>query len=139
MDEFFRSKSRRQHGLITRQQLAERLKPRQIDHRVVEGQLKLVRRGVYRVAGAPETWEKHLLAACLARPGSVASFRAAAAVWRLPGFDPDVLEITVEGIRRARLDGVIVHESQVWGPRHIARRSGIPCHPSRACCATSAR
>ncbi len=30
------------------------------------------------------------------------------------------------GIRRARLDGVVVHESQVWGPRHIARRSGIP-------------
>jgi hypothetical protein len=126
MDEFLRSKTRRQHGLVTRQQLAERLKPHQIDRRVVAGQLELVRRGVYRIAGAPETWEQHLLAACLARSGSVASFRAAAFLWALPGFDQDVFEITVPGIPRARLDGVVVHESQVWGPRHIGRRAGIP-------------
>ena len=126
MDAFFRSTSRRQQGLITRAQLADQLKPHQIDRRVAEGQLELVRRGVYRVAGAPETWEQHLLAACLARPGSVASFRAAAFLWALPGFNQDVFEITVPGIRRARLDGVSVHESQIWGPRHIARRSGIP-------------
>ena len=35
--------------------------------------------------GAPASWEQSLLAACLAVPGPVASFRAAAALWHLDG------------------------------------------------------
>ena len=67
------------------------------------------------------------MAACLASDRAVASFRPAAALRMLPGFDPEVLEITVEGTRRMRLAGVVVHESQVWGPGHVATRMGIPC------------
>jgi hypothetical protein len=56
-------------------------------------------------------------------PSSVASFRSAATLWLLAGFDDDVLEITVPGTTRARLDGVIVHQA-TYGHRVTARRSG---------------
>lgn len=118
--------ARRQHGLVTTAQVLHHMPTGQLERLVRTGRLEGVRRGVYRTAGAPESWLQHLLAACLARPGSYASFRAAAALWRLEGFEADVLEITVPGSSRARLDGVVVHESRVVGPAHIATRNGIP-------------
>lgn len=118
--------AREQHGLVTTAQAQERLRPGQIDRLVRTSRLEVVRRGVYRIAGAPETWEQLLLAACIARPGSYASFRAAAALWELQDFDRTVLEITVEGSLRARLHGVVVHESTVTGPAHLDTRRGIP-------------
>jgi very-short-patch-repair endonuclease len=118
--------ARTQHGLVTTAQARQCLRPAQLDRLVRTRQLEPVRRGVYRTAGAPETWPQQLMAACLARPGSYASFRAAAALWHLEGFEPDELEITVPGSLRARLDGVLVHESRVAGPRHLAVRDGIP-------------
>ena len=54
--------------------------------------LEPVRRGVYRMAGVPETWEQQLLAACLAAgPEARASFRSAAALHGLEGFVRDTL------------------------------------------------
>ena len=120
------SLARRQHGLVTTTQALRQMQIGQLERLVRTGRLERVRRGVYRVAGAPESWLQHLLAACLARPGSYASFRAAAALWRLEDFEPEVLEITVPGSSRARLDGVVVHESQVVGPKHLSTRNGIP-------------
>jgi predicted transcriptional regulator of viral defense system len=107
--------ARTQHGLITTAQALQRIEPGQLDWLVRTGKLEPVRRGVYRTAGAPESWSQHLMAACLARPGSYASFRAAAALWDLEGFERRELEITVPGSSRARLDGIIVHESRVLG------------------------
>jgi hypothetical protein len=120
------SVARRQHGLVTHRQARAVLTERTLRRWLAEGRLEAVRKGVYRVAGAPESWEQCLLATCLARSGAHASFRAAAAVWLLAGFDRDVLEITVPGTSRVRLAEVVVHESTVWGPDHVARRAGIP-------------
>jgi hypothetical protein len=47
-------------------------------------------------------------------------------MWQLAGFADDVLEITVPGTSRARLDGVVVHESRVNPPGHCVTRLGIP-------------
>jgi very-short-patch-repair endonuclease len=67
--------------------------------------------GVYRIAGAPITWRGELLAACWAGgTRAVASHRSAAALWDLPG-GQRVLEITCPRWRRARHEGLIVHES----------------------------
>jgi very-short-patch-repair endonuclease len=118
---------RRQYGLVTTDQIAESSTRNELDHLVATGHLEPVRRGVYRCAGAPETWHQHLLAACLAAgDGAVASFRAAAALWELPGFDADVLEITVPGRHNPRLADVVVHQTNVWGPNHTAHHRRIP-------------
>jgi very-short-patch-repair endonuclease len=117
----------RQHGLVTTDQALETCTRGQLEHLVATGRLEPVRRGVYRCAGAPESWHQHLLAACLAAgDGAVASFRAAAALWELPGFDADLLEITVAGRRNPRLADVLIHQTNVWGPKHTASHRRIP-------------
>ena len=118
--------ARRQFGLVSHRQALTVVTVGQLKRLLASRRLEPVRRGVYRAAGTPENWHQHLLAACLASPGSVASFRSAAALWLLPELDSDSLEITVVGTRRVRLGGVIVHESQVWGSGHTATKYGIP-------------
>jgi very-short-patch-repair endonuclease len=86
-----------------------------------------VQRGVYRIAGVPESWQQRLLAVCLAAgPEARASFRAAAALHGFEGFGPDGLEITHFGRRPALISGVLIHESTVFGPRHFTAIDGIP-------------
>ena len=118
--------ARRQLGLVTRVQAVKVLTADQIRHRLRVGRLEPVRPGIYRVGGAPESWEQAVLGACLAVPGSEASFRSAAALWNLEGFPPEGIEITVPARRRRRLDGVIVHDTAVTGPMHSAAISNVP-------------
>ncbi len=122
---------------MTRERILATITRRQLEHRLADGRLERVRPCVYRVAGAPQTWEQVVLAACLtAGPRSHASFRAAARLWMLSGFETeDVVEITTPSRRRARISGVIVHDSEVTGRRHTARRHGIPVSsPARTLC-----
>jgi hypothetical protein len=118
--------TKRQYGLMTHEQALTVMSRDRIKHEVEMGHLESMRRFVLRVAGTPESWHQYVLAACLARPGACASFSTAAALWRLPGFDPEGVEITVPGFNRARLDHVIVHESTAWGDIHLATRERIP-------------
>jgi very-short-patch-repair endonuclease len=109
----------------------------QLEGQLRFGRLEIVRQGIYRSVATPETWAQLLLAACLAGgPGAAASFRSAAWLWRLAGFDaPDQLEITVPRQRRARLPGVIVHDTVVRGRAHTMRHTGIPVTtPARTLC-----
>jgi len=117
----------RQHGLVTTEQALGSCSRKELEYLVVTGRLDPLRRGVYRCAGTPETWHQHVLAACLAASDhAVASFRAAAALWELPGFDGDILEISVPGRQNPRLADVVVHQTNVWGPNHTARYHRVP-------------
>jgi very-short-patch-repair endonuclease len=98
-----------------------------LDRWIRARRLEPVRRGVYRIGGAPETWEQSALGACLAAgPETCASFRTAAALHELDGFPRDVVEITHFGARPSIIEGVIVHESEVYGPDHMTRVVRIP-------------
>lgn len=117
----------RQHGLITRAQLLDLGSRRQVERLISTRRIVPVRRGVFRVVGTPESWEQVLMGACLAGGQTArASLRSAAAIWSLDGFRRDHLDVTVDPARRARLDGVIVHESNFDAPHHRAVREGIP-------------
>lgn len=119
---------RSQHGLVTRAQALTVMTRRQLEWRVADGRLERVRPSVYRFAAAPPSWEQAVLAACLtAAPDTYASFHTAARLWLLPGFETDDrIEITTPSGRRARVDGVVVHESGVRGRRHVTQRAGLP-------------
>lgn len=96
--------------------------------RLETGRWVLVHDGVYRIAGTPVTWRSELLAACWAGGSrSVASHHSAAALWALPGADRDLAEITCPRWRRARHDGLIVHESLVLDPIDTTTVDAIPC------------
>lgn len=89
------------------------------------GRLVPVQPRVDRVAGAPVTWEQHVLAAVLsAGRAAAASHRAAGRIWRIhPGDAP--VEIVVPRGRSARLHhGVVVHHTTDDIP--TVRRQAIP-------------
>jgi hypothetical protein len=60
----------RQHGLISVRQLTwAGMSRRQVQYAVEVGTLIVVRRGVYRLAGTPRSWEQVVVAAVLAAGG----------------------------------------------------------------------
>jgi len=95
--------------------------------RVDAGRWIELHRGVYRVAGAPQSWRGDVLAACWAGgTRAVASHRSAAGLYGIPGGREDVVEITCPRWRRAHHDGITVHETTAVSPRDRSELDGIP-------------
>src|SRR5438270_6154411 len=80
-----------------------------LQQRVNSGRYNRVQPRVYRVAGAPVTYEQQLLEACKTT-GGVASHRAAAALWGLDT-PPGTVEVSVSRTRCPRPRGVVLHRS----------------------------
>jgi hypothetical protein len=100
---------------------------RQIDELVEPGQWLHRYENVYLVASTPRSWKGNLLAACWAGGfRAVASHRSAAALWGLAGGRRNLVEITCPRWRRARHDGVVVHETKVLGGPDITLLDKIP-------------
>ncbi|MEX1006307.1 MAG: hypothetical protein WD271_00500 [Acidimicrobiia bacterium] len=96
-------------------------------HRLRTGRWESLYDLVYRIAGAPVSWRGDLLAACWAGgTRAVASHRSAAALWELPGRRREIAEITCPRWRRARHDGVEVHETTALSSRDVSTVDGIP-------------
>jgi len=127
--------SSRQHGVVTTGQAERALTRGQVRSRLRAGRLIPMRTGVVGVPGAPSTWEQQLMAAVLAGgEGTIASFRSAARLWDLGPRD-DRIEITVPRARRARLPGVVVHDTTVDGPIHRGVVQNIAVtSPARTLC-----
>ncbi len=121
----------RQHGLIMSEQLAAlSVSPVTTFNWVKSGHVALCHEGVYRVAGAPITFEQGCLAATLAGgPDCYLSHRAAAQVWEMCDFE-DVIDVVVARSRLPRLKGVNVHRSRDLDRFHMPRvPHGIPITP----------
>jgi hypothetical protein len=119
----------RQYGLLTLGQLEELGMTRGMRQRRVEdGSLRLVRRFVYAIAGAPPCWAQTVLAAVLAAgPDAVASHFTAGVLWGLRHSDRRARtgRIHLSAPRQLRLDGVTGHLRVLTpGQRRIC--SGIP-------------
>jgi hypothetical protein len=117
-----------QLGLVTHDQaLADGATPRIIQRRVTAKLWVVVFPGVYALAGAPAGWHQDLLAACLATSSTaVASHRAAARLWALPGFEQGRVEVSVHGDRWHRLHGVACHRSRDLAPGDRTTIGPIP-------------
>jgi len=100
------------HGVFSRSQAVTAGASRGvINRRLAKRSWEPLYPGVYRFAGAPNSWPQQLVAACLAAgDGSAVSHRAAAALWRISGGDERILEVSVPKPRRARCRGVLVHQ-----------------------------
>lgn len=106
----------RQYGLVTRSQLDEEGVSRHALRRaVLAGRVVQVGKHVYGVPGAPSSWERSALAACLdLGPGALLSHRSAAAVWDLGLGRGQAIHVTVPSSRRPRPASarVAVHRSR---------------------------
>jgi very-short-patch-repair endonuclease len=115
-----------QHGLITSGQTQEcGLSEKQKEARLASGRLVKVDRNVYRLNGAPVTWNQRVLAACLASDG-VGSHRTASMLRGLGLWPGEIVELTIAPNRHYRNETVQVHRS-VDDPHLDARYvEGIP-------------
>ena len=124
-----------QHHLITREQFLRIGSRDQLKRRLGSTSLLRVHDSVFRLAGIAPTWRQQLLAACLAggRYGA-SSFRAAAQLTSLPG-GAELVEVTFLRHRRAKLEGVIAHESNYLMEMDLHVIDGIPTtRPARTLC-----
>jgi predicted transcriptional regulator of viral defense system len=115
-----------QHGLVSYRQLSENgLALAGLTRLLERGQLRRLQPTVYRLAGAPNTWQQQVMSACLSTDG-VASHRTAAALRGLDTFAPGLVEVTTERWKR-RHRTFTVHEAKdlVGGDFDVV--DGIPC------------
>jgi very-short-patch-repair endonuclease len=118
------------HGLVTRSKLIEAdLSDGQVARLVRNDHLIQVHRGVYRLPGAPESWEQRMLAACLVT-GGAASHRSAQRIWDpdAPPVDPAgwPVEVTVPRPRSPRAKYVTVHRSSDLDLSSCPTRQKVP-------------
>lgn len=116
----------RQQGLFTRAQARSvGYSSASIDDKGRRGLWVAVDYGVYRLSATPSSWHQRLLAVCLAGT-AVASHRAAAALWNMPGFDRSVVEVTALRHRRRKAPDVLWHESVRLDATDVTEIEGIP-------------
>lgn len=117
-----------QHGLVTRTQaLGLGFSAKAIRHQLRRNHWRPVSRGVYRLAGAPETARQRAMAGVLlAGEGAAVSHRSAAALHGLPGFDLEPITVSIPRGRRRR-PSVVIEQSCDLPIRHVRVLDGIPC------------
>jgi predicted transcriptional regulator of viral defense system len=116
----------RQHGVVARAQLRRLgLGPDAIDHRLAQGRLQRVHRGVYAVGHRLLSREGAWMTAVLAAgDGAVLSHRSAAALWGIRPAASTRVELTVPRPRRARRR-VRLHAAALAADE-TGRQRGIP-------------
>ncbi len=116
-----------QHGVFSRAQADARgFSKEVIARRVRRGMWEQPHPGVYRLTGAPNSWRASLMAACLAwGPGTVASHRAAAALWEFTGFPPRRIELSIPRKRERPLPH-LVHRPVALPATDVTTLDSIP-------------
>ena len=118
----------RQHGVVTRQQLADVGIARSgVTRRVKAGRLHRLHRGVYAVGHRSLSWRGRWLAAVLAAgDGAVLSHTSAAALWEFLRPLQGPIHVTIgAAVQRSQRPGLRIHRSRTLAPSHITRRHGI--------------
>jgi hypothetical protein len=119
-----------QHGVFTRTQAADRgVTARQLKTLASTGLFDEPVGGVLRVRAAPSSWHQQMLIATLAPPGFYASFRAAAFLHRLDGFDtaPTPEIVGARNCRQVAGIDVIQHWVEPLDEDDLVVVDGIPC------------
>lgn len=122
--------AQRQHAHITLDQLVDlKITRHQREHLLATGRIVRVGRQVYRLNGAPTTWQGGIAAAQLAAgPEAVVSHRSAATLYGLDGFDHQhVTHLSVPVSRALRTASKVrLHRCTDYELIRIERRQRIP-------------
>lgn len=113
------------HGLVTRGEiLGLGVTLGQLRHELGSGRLIRLRRGVYRLCGAPSTWEQTVLAACLATKG-VASHHTACRLHGSTVVRHDQLTLSVTRGHRGA-DGIELRRATPFAGAETTHRARVP-------------
>jgi very-short-patch-repair endonuclease len=121
----------RQHALITLPQVREIVPKTVVDRfvhwRLTKGLWRSPERGVYANAGSPETWRQRLLAGALTLgPTGVAGTQSAAALFGVPGFREQPIELLVLRPAQGKPRHGIVFQTKLLPPSHCTIVDAIP-------------
>lgn len=128
MDRKLAEFAEKQHGAFTLEQArAVGFTPGSIRQRLSSGRWRELADGVYRLCGAPPTWEQRVIGLTFAAgPDAAASHRSAAALLAIPGFDRKGWpEVTTPRTRRHRAPGTVVHRWRPFPDDHLTVVEGI--------------
>jgi hypothetical protein len=116
-----------QLGVVELKQMVARgISRRRVERFLESGLLVRLHAGVFRIRGAPETYEQRLVAACLAiGPEAAASHRAAAMLHGLLSYRERPVEVTTTRVRSPEREGVVVHRLADLGPRWVTTVNGV--------------
>ena len=120
--------SRRQHGVITRDQLrALGFTDSAIEHRRASARLHDVHRCVYAV-GRPELtpYGRWMAAVLACGPGALLSHGSAAALWGIRPPRAGRIEVSVDSDAPRRVAGITVHRRRALRDSDITRHQAIP-------------
>jgi very-short-patch-repair endonuclease len=113
----------RQHGVISRRQLTERgLTPKAIEHRIANGRLRPIYRGIYSTDRDPGRHGEFMAAVLACGPRAVLSHTAAGELW---GMTSRTAKIHATSPSLIRITGVATHR-RLLQPSEITRRHNIP-------------
>ncbi|MEK6277712.1 MAG: type IV toxin-antitoxin system AbiEi family antitoxin domain-containing protein [Actinomycetota bacterium] len=118
----------RQHGVIARAQLLDLgFSPKAIKHRIANGRLHPVRRGVYAL-GRPELtrYGRWMAAVLRCGPDAVLSHASAAALWEIGTERSIGIQISVPADVVRRPPGIVVHRRAELTSEDTTRHLGIP-------------
>jgi very-short-patch-repair endonuclease len=120
--------ARRQHGVVTRRQLLVLGYSRHaIDHRIANGRLHPVWRGVLAVGRLELTTYGRFMAAVLScGEGAVLSHESAAALWEIRSARRRGFEVSVPLSAFPRRSGIVVHRRANYAELELVRHHGIP-------------
>src|SRR5436189_169016 len=120
--------ARRQHGVVTREQLLALGYTRHgIAHRVAAGRLHVLHRRVFSVGSPNVSQFARWMAAVLAcGPAALLSHQSAAELWEIRPSRAGRIELSLPYGDRHRAPGVVVHRRRVLTSSDYALRSGIP-------------
>lgn len=129
LDLALRSIAERQHGVLSRRQAAEvGADWGLLRTRLRAGTWKALSPSVLLLVGVASSFDQRCIVGTLdTGGGAVVSRQAAAALWGLPGFNPDRVHITRPRNATSRSSPlVVVHESRHLPAHHSTIREGIP-------------
>jgi len=118
----------RQHGVVTREQLAEcGIDKSALTRRLRAGRLHRLHPSVYAVGHRSLSWRGRWLAAVLAAgDGAVLSHTSAAALWEFLRPIQGPIHVTVAAaVRRKSRPGLQLHRSRTLAPSQVTTRHGI--------------
>jgi hypothetical protein len=116
----------RQHSVLSRRQwLDGGLSERQLHRAIANRGVAVLHPGVYAVQGSKPSFERDVMAACLAA-GGVASHRCAAYLWRFRKFERPVVEVVVAKGHAPALADVTVRRTTRLDPSEATHVGAIP-------------
>ncbi|MCU1486293.1 MAG: uncharacterized protein JWN67_3039 [Actinomycetia bacterium] len=118
--------ARRQHAVVTREQVLESDSRSQLERHLLRGRLEVRYPGVYVVSGSTATYEQAVMAAALAVGDAWASHRTAAKLWGLLVPPPQAIDVLTLPARSVRLAGVQHHRNKLIAIQDVSVRHGIP-------------